>query len=444
VTVAAAEAAVHGLVIDDGRLRRNWGLSRGTRPAVYVEPVSYADVQAVVRDGLRFPSPVHAVGAMLSVTDTTSNDGGTLICTRKLDDILGLETDAAGRQVVRVQAGCRLKKLNRWLQARGLEVPFQAEIGEATVGSVSVGDTKDSSLDGPGYFSAHVTGISYVDEEGSLRTLTERDGAPFHELKCSYGLSGVVVECQVEVRPAILCRSDTSIQVFPSPEALAEGIARHHGECDALLATVILHHLAVFFDQRYKAGSGAVTPAESQPACEEFRGAKRLGIQRGFKDVAIPQPRGIVYARHDFVNEYSQPVEGDPRLDFQYYEHDISNLQRVMVETYAFTKQFEKQTGFAPSGWATYFVHRPDRERKPFGLYSGGPGLSFSFDPVFWNPIDPLWQEFAKAYNRLALGQLGGAASPIQTQWLETGDVAIPQRLARRRFATEYYKRFLV
>jgi hypothetical protein len=56
----------------------------------------------------------------------------------------GLERDVNGRQVVGAQAGCRLKKLNSWLQARGMEVPFQAEIGEATVGSVAVGDTKDS------------------------------------------------------------------------------------------------------------------------------------------------------------------------------------------------------------------------------------------------------------------------------------------------------------
>ena len=138
-----------------------------------------------------------------------------MVCTRKLDDVLGLERDASGRQVVRVQAGCRLKKLNMWLQAHGVEVPFQAEIGEATVGSVAVGDTKESSLDGPGYFSAHVVALTYVDEKGELRTLSDhKDGAAFHEFKCSFGLSGIVVECQVEVRPATLCKSDISIAGF--------------------------------------------------------------------------------------------------------------------------------------------------------------------------------------------------------------------------------------
>ncbi len=433
-----------GLFQNEGRNFSNWGLSRTTTPAVYVEPISYADVQNVVRDTARFPAPVSPVGSMASVTATIVNDGGTLVCTRKLDDVIGLERDAAGRQVVRVQAGCRLKKLNMWLQAHNVEVPFQAEIGEATVGSVAVGDTKESSLDAAGYFSAHVVGATYVDDKGDLRTLTDKDGAAFHEFKCSFGLSGIVVECLVEVRPATLCESDVSLAGFASPEELATGILKARDECDAVLAIVFLHQLASFFDQRHKAGLGATTPAESQPACEAFRFAKRLAIQHGFEGVDVPQPKGLVYSRADFVNEYWRPTADERRLDFQYYEHDIGQLARVIVESYKFTKAFEAETGYAPNGWATYFVNRPDKAKKPFGLYSGGPGVSFSFDPFCSNPADPRWHRFGQEYNKLAIKTLGGNASPIQTQWLKPGDIAIPRKLARERFTTAYYRQFLV
>src|ERR1700704_461569 len=215
----ATEQPFHGILENEGRTYTNWGGSRSTRPAVYVEPISYADVSAIVRDAQRFPTPVNPVGSMASVTDTTVNDGGTIVCLRKLDDVLGLERDGSGRQIVRVQAGCRLKKLNMWLQSHGHEVPFQAEIGEASVGSVAVGDTKESSLEGPGYFSAHVVALTYVDETGALRTLSDqKDGAAFHEFKCSFGLCGIVVECQVEVRPATLCKSDISFAAYQTPE----------------------------------------------------------------------------------------------------------------------------------------------------------------------------------------------------------------------------------
>jgi hypothetical protein len=53
------------------------------------------------------------------------------------------------------------------------------------------------------------------------------------------------------------------------------------------------------------------------------------------------------------------------------------------------------EPGFTPAGWATFFVTRPERENKPFGVYSGGPGVSFSFDPFYSDPSDPLWQEFS-------------------------------------------------
>lgn len=433
-----------GLLDNEGHIFSNWGLSRTTKPAVYVEPISYADVQAAVRDAERFPTPVHPVGSLLSVTATIVNDGGTMLCTRKLDEIVGLEQDEAGRHVVRVQAGCRLKKLNMWLQAHGVEMPFQAEIGEATVGSVAVGDTKESSLDAPGYFSAHVVALTYVDDNGELRTLSDyKDGAAFYEFKCSFGLSGIVVECLLEVRPATLCRSEASVVAFDSPEDLATGLIRMREQSDALLAIVFLQQLASFCDQRYRAGFGSATPASSQPDCDAFRVAKRLAIQHGFDGVDVPQPKGIVYSRHDFVNEYWRPSADERRLDFQYYEHDISQVNRVIVESYRFTKDFEKATGFAPKGWATYFVNRPEKEKKPFGLYSGGPGVSFSFDPFCSNPIDPLWQQFAKAYNKLAIHTLGGNASPVQTQWLQPGDVKIPKKLARPRFTTKYYEQFL-
>ena len=105
----------HGLIENEGRTYNNWGLSRSTKPAIYVEPISYTDVQAVMRDAGRFPAPVNAVGSLTSVTSTIVNDGGTMVCMRKLDAVIGLEHDACGRQLVRVQAGCRLKKLNLWL-----------------------------------------------------------------------------------------------------------------------------------------------------------------------------------------------------------------------------------------------------------------------------------------------------------------------------------------
>ena len=79
------------------------------------------------------------------------------------------------------------------------------------------------------------------------------------------------------------------------------------------------------------------TPASSQPACNEFRIAKRLAIQHGFEGVEVPQPKELIYSRHDFVNEYWRPSADERRLDFQFYGHDITQLTRVIVDSYKFT-----------------------------------------------------------------------------------------------------------
>jgi len=88
-------------------------------------------------------------------------------------------------------------------------------------------------------------------------------------------------------------------------------------------------------------------------------------------------------------------------------------------------------------------VNRPEKTKKPFGLYSGGPGVSFSFDPFHSDPTEAKWHQFSKEYNKLAIHTLGGNASPIQTQWLGPGDVRIPRKLAHPRFTTKYYEQLL-
>jgi hypothetical protein len=172
-----------------------------------------------------------------------------------------------------------------------------------------------------------------------------------------------------------VCKSDILLALSPSPEQLAANLLQQREQCDAVLAIVFLHLLTSFVDQRYRAGPGTLTPASSQPACDAFRVAKRLAIQHGFEGVQVAGLQGLVYSRADFVNEYWRPTAQERRLDFQYYEHDISQFTRVIVETYKFVLEFQEATGYAPNGWATYFVNRPVKAKKPYGLYSSPGGV---------------------------------------------------------------------
>ena len=203
----------------------NWNRSRVTTPLHAIEIKTYQEVQAIVRDDFRFPGPVLAVGSMHSVTDVIVNDKGTLMLMSSLSSVLGLEGEGSDSVMVRVQAGCSLKALSIWLAQRGYELPYQAEIGNATVGALCTGDSKDSVLDGPGYFSAYVRQVTYVDGEGELISIDEfANPAELAEFRCSFGLRGIVVECLVAVCKLRLYCSRFSVHRFTGAEELSAAI----------------------------------------------------------------------------------------------------------------------------------------------------------------------------------------------------------------------------
>lgn len=424
----------------------NWNRSRVTSPGRYVEVTSYAEVQAVIRDPVNYPGPVSAVGSRHSVTDTIINDGGTLIALGQLSAILGLEEiqENSSSALVRVQAGCSLKALSSWLAERGYELSFQAEIGDATVGALTTGDSKDSSLEGPGYFSAAVRQIRYVDHFGQLISIDETaNPAALADFRCCFGLLGVVVECLITVQRSRLCCSRFSAHRFSSTSELSEAIQARICDGQALQGNVLLPELAAAFIERFWAKDGVSQSLEMRAAVEQLCGARRLFIQQGGVGVRPKPPAELIHERWQFINHYSSCHGSEPRLDFQMYEHDLPRLALVLAETLKFVERFQASTGFKPHGWSFYAVRRSETIDKPYGLYSGGPGISFVFDPYFSDPVDPNWQNFCHQYNRVAIFELGAKVSPIQTQWLSDADLRIPATLVRQRFLTPYYSQFV-
>lgn len=82
-----------------------------------------------------------------------------------------------------------------------LELAFSPEIGDASIGSLLVTTSKDSSIDSPGYLSALVYDITYVDDQGKVVTLqASNDHQSMQEFISSNGLMGVVVEATLHCR----------------------------------------------------------------------------------------------------------------------------------------------------------------------------------------------------------------------------------------------------
>ena len=423
----------------------NWNRSRVTTPLRAIEIKTYQEVQAIVRDDLRFPGPVLAVGSMHSVTNAIVNDKGTLMLMSGLSSILGLEGEGSDSVMVRVQAGCSLKALSIWLAERGYELAYQAEIGNATVGALCTGDSKDSVLDGPGYFSAYVRQVTYVDGEGELISIDEfANPAELAEFRCTFGLRGIVVECLVAVCKLRLYCSRFSVHRFAGVEELSLAIHSRIVEDQAFQANLLLPELAAGFAERSLADEEMQQTPEMLCSAEQNREERQQFVQQGGLGTKPSPPPLLIHHRWQLINDFTPVNDLLPRLDFQLYEHDLPMLKDVLEKTLEFVKSFQALHEFKPHGWALYAVRRGPSSAKPYGLYSGGIGTSFVLDPYFSDPLDEHWREFSKQYNRVAIDILGARVSPVQTQWLHQGDFRISKSMSHSRFSTVYYKNFLI
>lgn len=421
----------------------NWNQTRQTTPSRLIVANNVTTVQDIVGHPELYPGPVLAIGSMHSVTDAVLNDAGTIIDLTGLNQILGLEDEASEQPMVRVQAGCKLKDVSAWLAKRGFELAFQAEIGNATIGALTTGDSKDAIHDGPGYFSAYVRQVTFINEQGEQVTIDQHSNPKaLAEFRCSFGLQGIAVECLISVQRLRLFCTHFSANRFESISELCTAIQAKVKHDYSLQGNLLIPELVGSFAERHVADAGTRQSLEMQAQTETFRLQRQRFVAHGGAADRPQFPEKLIHHRWQLINDFEPVNPSQPRLDFQLYEHDLTTLEQVLSTTAQAVTAFHAKTGFKPNGWAFYVVHRSETGAKPYGLYSGGPGISIVLDPYTSDPFNEHWVEFCKQYNRIATKELGARVSPTQTQWLTRGDCVIPQALVQPRFLSSYYQTF--
>ncbi|KAK9827963.1 hypothetical protein WJX81_002293 [Elliptochloris bilobata] len=426
-----------------------WHLAHKTRPAKIVLPKDVEEVVAAVRDPKNHPSPLIAVGAMHSVTRCVEADAGTVVCMAGFNRVIGMAgaTDSPC-QVVRVEAGVTLAVLHAWLLALQRELSFSPEIGDATVGGLVTTMCKDSSVRGPGHLCALVEALTYVDHEGNVVGLSrQEDEVALEHYMCSYCTQGITLDAMLRCRPACLVR--TRVRALPTGDGarLAERILRMRAQCDNMWAVITLHGCCL--EQRWQLPGRALHRQSPRLLLEVFRRVRYQTFLVPHTPAYIllgarlPLP-GLVHHRSLLVNSYPAVTAEQSRLDFSYYEYpDIGRFAEVVEGVLQFARDHKDATGFAPAGFALYFVRRGGaRARMHAGAYSGGEGWSFVLDPTCGQPTDPRWLEFCRAFTPWALAH-GARTSPTQTKELLPGQYALDSRYVRARFLTPYFAQFV-
>ena len=205
---------------DSSRLQMNWMKTMSVGASVFVEPTSVDQIQEIVRDVKRFPSPIRAAGRILSPTSIGSNFDGTTISTNKLNAIHGMKKvkipctkDSDPILCIDCEPGVTLRELQLFAHKHNVEVPFSAEIGMATVGGTCFALSKDCSIGehpvkgmGLGDMASMLWSVQVVEEDGELKEycLFNQNGQLdeyFQKLLDSYGGTCIAVRLMIVTRP---------------------------------------------------------------------------------------------------------------------------------------------------------------------------------------------------------------------------------------------------
>lgn len=442
----------------------NWGLAYSFEVTKIVAPTSIFEIQTIVQDTVLYPSPVRALGNIHSVTACVVSNG-TIVDMRGMDKILSLNKNGQGPQTVSVEGGATLINVHNYLAEQELELPFAAEIGDATVGSLTSSISKDSGVGDPaltGSLYKSIVGVTYVNHMGDLVTLTDtKNATALAHFKSSEGLLGIVVIVDLLVRPAKLLTFTN--RVLPTAEVLNHVADNSFQVTPITNYWFLLHPEYSLVQERALAVPGA---QETDPVTlSVIVNATRASFAKGVVAVALVGKsvgnaalRWTTY-KHNMVNHYGPlpaPLENatvGPRLDFTWFEYPQERFQEVVVAYMAFWDDFKQaHNGFAPAAAATYFVRRiPD---KPHGWFSQtgkgfeNPGLSFTLDPIYHDPNDPLWEEFLRESVKFAMTH-GGRVALTQTRFLTREDfVGAPGNVALEeapngRFTSAYFAQFV-
>jgi FAD/FMN-containing dehydrogenase len=180
-------------------LVRNYDGGITASPTQLVSPRSVAEIQSILRDADRYPSPVRAMGSYHSLTPCASSDG-TIISMSAMKRIVRIDEE---KLTFTAEAGLQFIEASRALRARKLQFLTNIEIGNMTLGAAACCHTKDG-LDGGelGQVGSYVTQIKWVTPAGDLAEASATDNPKLLRLmRSSYGLCGVIYEVTFRIKP---------------------------------------------------------------------------------------------------------------------------------------------------------------------------------------------------------------------------------------------------
>jgi FAD/FMN-containing dehydrogenase len=187
-------------VLHEGRYRRgrwiDWYRHFSCRPERFVAPADEAELCALVRDA----PGIRVVGAGHSFNAATLCDH-VLVSLDRMDRVsVRAHPSRPGWKIAEVQAGVRLRDLNRALDEHGVALSVAGSTNPQSIGGLIATDLHGTGRD-HGFLSESLLSLRVVDAKGQVHTARPGDEL-FHAVIGAAGTCGVVVGAEILCEPA--------------------------------------------------------------------------------------------------------------------------------------------------------------------------------------------------------------------------------------------------
>jgi FAD/FMN-containing dehydrogenase len=409
----------------------NWFGDLVSHPQVVVEAHSAEDIVAILKDPVKYPSPVRAIGSNHSTAPCGVLEGGTLVEMSTMNQIEQITADA-----VTAQAGAIYIDVAQELQKKNLQFYVNTEIGNLSMGSAACCGTKDGSMPGEyGQVGSYLTEVEMVLPSGDILEVDESQPELLQQIRSSYGLFGIVTAATFRVRPilpmavyhetytledfvqklpALIARNESMMYyVFPFDNLITVEFRKYNPGASGPPNRVIWPLRNYLWGTTGPAFCRQVTAEISDPVI-------RYGVIDGF--CAMWRFKLTTLIRSDYsiatdqMIRYPHPATNSS-YTFSFWAFPEARFADVITGYFKFSRDYYQQTGYRSNMLSVGY--RVAQDQKSLFSYSFD-GNAMTVDPV--STANPGWEAFLDAYNELCSNQ-GGIPLLNQTARVTAGQV---------------------
>ncbi|MGO8815165.1 MAG: FAD-dependent oxidoreductase [Terriglobia bacterium] len=409
----------------------NWFGDVVSHPQVVVEASSKEEIIAILKDPVKYPPPVRAVGSNHSTPPCGVADGGTLIKMTGMNNIVSI-TD----QTVTAQAGAILIDVAQELEKRQMQFYVNTEIGSLSMGSAACAGTKDGSFFGEyGQVGSYLTQVEMILPSGEILEVDESQPELLQQIRSSYGLFGIVTAATFRIRPILpmavhhatyhiaeflqklpdlwACNESMMYYLFPFDDLITVEFRKYNPGASGSPNRIIWPLRNYMWAT---AGPKFCYQVDADIADKTIR----YGVIDNFCALWRFKLENLVTSDNtiaaDQIIRYPK-VSDDSRYTFSLWAFAEEQYATVLPAYIQFCKDYYQQKGYRTN--MLNVGYRISKDQQSLLSYSYD-GNVMTIDPV--STANPGWQDFLDAYNVFCAAK-GGKALLNQTARLNRSQV---------------------